>query len=378
MSIAILGAGLFAKEAHLPALYENHAKVVAVYSRSSKSANELVKEAEKLDAAAAKGMEVYSDDTAGHGLDDLLKRKDIAGVVVALPILVQPDVVRKCLAAGKHVLCEKPIAKDVESAVSLIKEYEAKYQSKNLIFSIAEQFRYDLCYEKARQVIAKGDIGKVASVHARVWGNIQPGQNKWYETEWRKIPEYQGGFILDGGVHFIALIRHVSGQEIIETNSFAMQTYDHLPPVDTVNAALRFSGGALGSLSLSFASVKGNFEFIFVGTSGSLTISGADGGNRLVVEDAEGKVKSDEIIAGKGVFEEVRAFIEAVKTGKADEKAGPRQALADLAVIETVAPIVVILIMQDPELDIASLLKDINDANTALDGLEAKADALNA
>lgn len=97
---------------------------------------------------------------------------------------------------------EKPIAKDVQDSQALIAEHEAKYRPKGLILSIMEQFRFDEGHDKARQVVAGGTIGDLTTVHARIWQKVSPG-NKWYETGWRKKPEYQGGFLLDGGVHFV-------------------------------------------------------------------------------------------------------------------------------------------------------------------------------
>ncbi|KAJ5149044.1 NAD-binding Rossmann fold oxidoreductase [Penicillium atrosanguineum] len=338
--IALLGAGLFAKEAHLPALMKLQANLLAVYSRSARSAQSVLAVADELGAATS-NIGVYADEleSEGNGLAALLQRSEIGAVIVALPILVQPDVVRKCLAAGKHVLCEKPVAKDTNAALELVKDYERDYLPQGLVLSVAEQFRYDRAFTRARGLVTDGRIGKLNHVHARVWGNIQPGDNKWYETEWRKTPEYQGGFILDGGVHFVALIRYVSGREITKTVSLCRQTYPHLPPVDTVNAAIQFDDGASGSLSFCFASAKGKFEFIFVGEQGALTISGVDGKDdtqRIVLESLEGKVTVDEEIVGEGIYEEVKAFLGSCAGGTHDEKAGAREAMADIAVVESI------------------------------------------
>lgn len=321
--------------AYLPALHKTKATLVAIYSRSLKSASECLAEARKFDGLCAENIAAYHDGSPSNGgLDQLLQRDDVTSVIVALPTTVQPAVVLKCLAAGKHVLMEKPIAKDVKDAVALIAEYESRFQSQKLILAVAEQFRFDLAHEKARQIVSDGTIGELVAAHARIWSNMQPG-NKWYETEWRKVPDYQGGFLLDGGVHFIALLRYVSSDEIEETASFARQTYDHLPPLDTVQGALRFKSGALGTISMSWASVKGEYSYNFIGTKGSLTITGADGGTKLVVEDEQGKVVSEEIIAGEGTAQEFLGFFEAIKRGQGDERASPRQALADVAVVES-------------------------------------------
>jgi hypothetical protein len=55
-----------------------------------------------------------------------------------LPITTQPELIRRAWRAGKHVLSEKPVAKDVKSAQELIKEYEEVYKPKGLIWKVAE------------------------------------------------------------------------------------------------------------------------------------------------------------------------------------------------------------------------------------------------
>jgi predicted dehydrogenase len=326
--------------AHLPALAKLQANLLAVYSRSIRSAESVLAVADELEASTSI-IDVYADELEheGRGLSALLQRSDIGAVIVALPILVQPEVVRQCLAAGKHVLCEKPVAKDTKAALELIQEYERDYLPQGLTFSVAEQFRYDRAFTRARDIVAHGLIGTLHHVHARVWGNILPGSDQYYETDWRKTPDYQGGFILDGGVHFVALIRYVSGREITKTASLCRQTYPHLPPIDTVNAAIQFEDGTSGSLSFCFASTKGIFEFVFVGEQGSLTIRGLDDKEdtrQVVLESTDGKIIVDEEIVGEGIYEEVKAFLGSCAGEVHDQKAGAREALTDVAVIESI------------------------------------------
>jgi predicted dehydrogenase len=87
----------------------------AVYSRSLKSAQ-----------AVNANVDLYSDDVGvGKTYHDLLLREDIQAVIIALPILSQPEFIEAALAAGKHVLSEKPIAGDLKRADSLIKYYKS-------------------------------------------------------------------------------------------------------------------------------------------------------------------------------------------------------------------------------------------------------------
>ena len=76
IGIAIIGSGIFAKEEHLPAIQATPSlSLKAVYSRSLKSAQAL---SEKLS-----GVDLYSDDQSDKKFEDLLKRDDIKGVVIA-------------------------------------------------------------------------------------------------------------------------------------------------------------------------------------------------------------------------------------------------------------------------------------------------------
>ncbi|PON26976.1 oxidoreductase family protein [Trichoderma gamsii] len=329
--IAILGAGIFATEAHLPALVANKANLKAVYSRSTSTASALVTEATKLGVA---NLDLYADDKPGHALDDLLQRSDIDAVIIVLPILIQPTIVRQCLAAGKHVLCEKPIAKDVKTARDLIGDYNKLYADKGLIFSIAEQFRFMHEFELGRKwVVEEKAIGDITQAHLRVWRN-QPPVGKWYETPWRKMPEFQGGFLLDGGVHQTALLRFISGQEVVETQGFARQVVPHLPPLDTLNAGILLSGGGTGTISMSFASLRSAGELTLIGTKGSFHIVDGPDGFMLTLDLVSGESRS-ETVNSKGVELEIKAFLEAIKTGNAEKRSGPEEALNDLAIIES-------------------------------------------
>ncbi len=320
------------KAEHLPALITLKVNLKAVYSRSGKTASTFLSESKKL---GVEGVELYSEDTPNHNLDDLLKRQDITAVIIVLPILVQPDIIRRCFAAGKHVLSEKPVAKDVSTARLLLEEYRTKYAPKNIVFNVAEQFRFMEGAELARKwTVDEKAVGQLTQVHLKVWRNIEAG-GKYYETEWRKTPQYQGGFILDGGIHHVALLRYVSGQEIVETRGFARQIATHMPPLDTVNAGILLSGGATGTFSMSFSSTKSATEYVFIGTKGSLSMTGSPLETRVKIEDDSGKIVKEETVKNHSVEREIKAFLDFVKVGKVESRAGPEEALNDLAVIES-------------------------------------------
>lgn len=105
VNVALLGSGLFAKNAHLPAIAKQDVlKLTAVYSRSKASCDDVIAAAKKL-LPYADEIQSFPEEVSKTALDELLARSDISAVIIALPILSQPDVIRKALAAGSmHVV----------------------------------------------------------------------------------------------------------------------------------------------------------------------------------------------------------------------------------------------------------------------------------
>ncbi|KAF2743528.1 NAD(P)-binding protein [Sporormia fimetaria CBS 119925] len=328
-SIALIGSGIFAKEEHLPAIRATPLlELKAIYSRSRKSAEAL--------ASGLENVELYSEDSEGRTYDELLKREDITGVIIALPIAVQPSYIKKAILAGKHVLAEKPIAKDVATATELLQWYKSHIASsgpqsstKAPIFAIAENFRFFESFTYAAEKIAS--FGRVLQFRTRVSNLVQPG-GKYYETAWRKTPEYQGGFLLDGGVHFIAATRLMLGEKAapVKTSAFTAQLQEHLPPLDTLNATVQLRNGASGTLAISFGTTFTGSEYAVAAEKGSVWVSR---GKVIVTQNGEEEVKEfpDE---GNGVKQEVRAWAESLLKGEPNLLQSPEEALRDLALLE--------------------------------------------
>jgi predicted dehydrogenase len=112
----------------------NYFTLRAVYSRSESSASALASKSKSP-------IDTYFDaPTSDKSLDVLLKRGDISAIIIALPITSQPPIIRKALAAGKHVLSEKPIAKDIETAKELITYHKGLESA--AIWAVGENLRF--------------------------------------------------------------------------------------------------------------------------------------------------------------------------------------------------------------------------------------------
>lgn len=87
------------------------------------------------------------------------------------------------------------------------------------------------------------------------------------ETAWRKTPHYQGGFLLDGGVHYVAATRRLLGSDKpVAISAYTTLLQKHLPPVDTVNAIWKTESGASGTFSVSFGTTFKGRKYLLLQT----------------------------------------------------------------------------------------------------------------
>lgn len=321
IGVAILGGGIFAREEHLPAVQASqHLTLKAVWSRSLKSAKTLEADESQVD--------LYSEDSGtGKSLDDLLRRSDISAVIIALPIPNQPDYIRKVLLAGKHVLSEKPIAASVPIAVELLEWYHREIDTSKVTWGVAENFRYLHDITTAAEELSKA--GRILTFRIRSETLVSGG--KYYETPWRKVPTYQGGFLLDGGIHTIAGLRLLfaaAKDPIVSVSAFTAQLQEHLPPVDTISATFKTKSGAIGSLSLSFGTTFKGSEYLVATEQG---IYGCTAYGDVTIKGETKKVQNER----SGVPTEIRAWGEALASGKPNAKQSPQEGLADVEILES-------------------------------------------
>ncbi|KAJ5674127.1 hypothetical protein N7462_009566 [Penicillium macrosclerotiorum] len=348
IGVALVGGGIWAKEEHLPAvLASENFELKAIYSRSSKSAQDVAQ-------ASGKALALYAEDLE-QKYEDLLGDNNIDAVIIALPIAQQASFVRKALSAGKHVLSEKPVAENVAEANDLIKwYYENIKPGKKATWSVAENIRYLNSFRLAREKIQQ--LGPVLGFRARVYGNIQQDgkffsevsplltesdslhTNQYLDTEWRKVPTHQGGFLLDGGVHHAAALRLLLGPDTYVTHLAAFTTLlkSYLLPVDTLDSILKTNTGVQGTFQLSNGNPLVGHEFTIGCENGSVTVSDS----QVTVRTLDGKediqmVKDERT----GVPPEVRSWGEALAKGTQNPEQSPEQGLADLELVSLVTTI---------------------------------------
>jgi predicted dehydrogenase len=312
--IALIGAGAFVRKAHAPSLLElgDAVQIAAVYSRTRVSAQTV---ADSLPYP----VEIHTD------IDALLADESIEAVDIVLPVPLLPEFVMKSLAAGKHVISEKPIATTVAEGKALI----ARSRScGDLVWMVGENWRYEEAFQVAAKAVRDGRIGQPLFCDLSLQLPVMP-DSPYLQTAWRGSEAFPGGFLLDGGVHHVAGLRTLLG----EIESVCALTASHrpdLPAADTMSASLRFASGVIGTYLISYAagSRLGNDAVHIVGSEGSLRVSRGE----LVLQsnDACERQQFNVFIS---VREELAAFAATVRHG-APHRNPPQEALRDLAVVE--------------------------------------------
>ncbi|KAG6021857.1 hypothetical protein E4U41_002377 [Claviceps citrina] len=346
VGIALIGGGIFVKNEHLeilpvfrgradtgirqPAVLKcEQLSLKAIFSRSLKSAEET---ADLVPGDAT--VDLYSNDSgAGKTYHDLLLRDDVAAVIVALPIMAQTEYIEAALAAGKHVLAEKPLAPDVETAQRLI-AYAADAACRNgATLCIAENYRFReelvFAYEQARK------LGKLKQFSLVGLMSISK-DSVYHKTYWRAKPSFQGGFVLDGGIHFAAGARlFLRGESAPATlHAFTSQISEHLVPFDTAHAIVRLQSGASASFHISMGSAFGRVaEYRIEYEGGTIHISGTQVAVRGVA-GTEDVVR--EFTWTSGVASEVATWAAGLIAGEPDPRQSADLALGDLEFMEAV------------------------------------------
>lgn len=133
-------------------------------------------------AAAGEDSEAYFDSPSApsKSLDDLLRRDDIAAVIVCVAIDVSPELIKKALRAGKHVLSEKPIAPDLKTARSLIDFYQKEI--KDVLWGVAENFRFWKSVHEAAKII-KGLNANLVTFSINSYSFVN-ADNPFYHSDW--------------------------------------------------------------------------------------------------------------------------------------------------------------------------------------------------
>jgi predicted dehydrogenase len=272
---AVIGAG-FVGKAHIEAL-----RRLPVPVRGT-----LVSSGERSTAAAkALGLE-----RAYKSVDEIASDPEVTAVHICTPNYAHFEQAAKLMRAGKHVLCEKPLAMDSRESATLV----ALANETNRVGGVAHNLRYYPLCVQAKALIESGAIGQVKLVHG---GFLQDWLT--YPTDWNwRLESKLGGelrAVSDIGTHWLDLIQWITGQKVeelcadlatvvpvrhkprghVESFSSAKDVATDEMPIDTDDYAsvlVHLDHGAKGVFTVSQVSAgrKCKLHFEINGTEGSL------------------------------------------------------------------------------------------------------------
>ena len=303
LRLGLVGCGIAMQQLHYPALIElgDMFSIAGVTSRTHES--------------AGKCAELFG--TEEYDYDELLKKVD--AVDIAVPTQMNYGLVKKALDAGVNVICEKPIAENVEMGEMIVKMAERS----EAVLYIAENYRHSVMFTKAKEMMnAIGKPGFMLYSKFEAMGR----DNKYANTDWRKKPAHIGGFLSDGGVHDIAAIRMLMG-DVRDVSAFVSRTKEYLGSYDTMAVALSFASGAIGNYSVSYG-MSGERAMFVSGAEGHMSIGEKE--IRIKKSGEEKKVQVNEENTYKLEFID---FYNVLK-GKKNILGSSEEALRDLWVIE--------------------------------------------
>lgn len=198
-----------------------------------------------------------------------VERPDVDIVIVATTHDVLAEISCAAVQAGKHVLVEKPGARNVSEIDPVI----ASALENGVFVRVGFNHRYHPSFIKAREIMASGELGELMFVRAR-YGH---GGRIGYDKEWRAVKELSGGGeLIDQGVHLIDLARMFLG-DFNEVQGFAHTYFWDMPVEDNGFMLLKTPKKQVALLHASWTEWKNTFSFEIYGRDAKLEISGLGG-----------------------------------------------------------------------------------------------------
>ena len=263
IKVGIIGCGKIAQVRHIPEYAANpNTKVYGFYDINLARAEELAKQY---------GGKAYAS------YEELLADPEIVAVSVCAANHVHAEITIAALKAGKHVLCEKPMAVTLEECEAMV----AAAEESGKYLMIGQNQRLAKAHAKAKELIAQGAIGKVLTFRTifghggpETW-SIDPGANVWFFDKTKAAM----GAMADLGIHKTDMIQYVLGTKIAKTQA-VLSTLDKRDATgnligvdDNAICIYQMENGVIGTMTASWTyyAAEDNTTVIY-GTKGELRL----------------------------------------------------------------------------------------------------------
>jgi myo-inositol 2-dehydrogenase / D-chiro-inositol 1-dehydrogenase len=243
-----------------------------------------------VDVEAA--QRIVSQVQTGRSADvqTFLGDRAVQGVIIATPTDTHGHLIAQAAAAGKHILCEKPISLDLRATRAAIADAERA----GIILQVGFQRRYDVEFANARRLVESGDLGSPRFMRLVARDHRMPSLS-YLRTS--------GGQFKDQMVHDFDMARWLFAPlEIEEVYASGSALVDHsiedFGDVDTSLALLRYNSGAIGVIDDARDAIYG------------YDVRGEIQGSKGIVLVGHGRLRNSDLIDEKDATDEVESFIE--------------------------------------------------------------------
>ena len=267
--IGVVGAGWWSTRAHLPAIVTNpDAELAAI--------------AERVDSKRERAASAFGPAAAYPDHRQMLENEDLDGVVIAVPHTAHFEVAMDALAAGAHLMLEKPMTVESRHAARLLEESSGR----GLEIVVGYPYHFNQQVLTARDWIAAGEIGELLYVHSLfasiVWdlfrGDVDLVADAVGFTITPTGTDTYGDPALSGGGQAIVQITHSAALLLFMTGLAPAEVFAFMENkglrVDLVDAlAVRFEGGCIGTIDSTGSTVRTQeelLEYRIYGTGGHI------------------------------------------------------------------------------------------------------------
>lgn len=245
--IGIVGCGGIVNYAHLPAYRASDLRVIGCYDRDGEAAS--------ATAARHELPRVYDS------LDALLADDAVQIVDIAVPAAQQRGIAERALAAGKHLLCQKPLAEELVDARAII----AAARAAGKCAAVNQQMRWSAGIAAAKQLIAGGAIGRPTDAQILV-STATP----WHLWPWLRVAPRLD--VMYHSIHYIDSMRYLFGDPAWVTASHTR--YPEQPEIAETKtvAVLDYDDGLQALIAVNHHDHSGDpsATFRFLGTDGAI------------------------------------------------------------------------------------------------------------
>lgn len=265
-------------------------------------------------------------------MDEALSDPELEAVLIALPTSVHRMAVERAAQAGKHVFCEKPIARTAEDGRAMT----AACTRAGVVFQVGHVVRFYPEYARIKQVIDDGTIGQVAMVRTERRSGPVMERSPWFADL-----EKNGGVVIDLLIHDLDTLRWYFG-DVERVFAHGLSYTEYQQSRDVTMASLRFRNGVIAHCDASWAHGSFYTSIEVAGEKGLLSHNSRKAAT-LTFENSEGAAMTNDSpqitftrpSTANPPMRELRHFVSAIRTGSAVMTNGD-EATRSLALAESV------------------------------------------